>query len=255
MADKKITDFPEISNIGANDVFLVGGTNATYKAKLDAVKNSIGAVSKSGDTMTGSLYVPGISVKHPDYQTLDMLDANGAQVTSIRGETQSHGIVFREITPGVAADEQGITPYEDYYLPTPTNTQGPAGYYVLTSKTPVLVNQGGTGATDAASACNNLGAMRRSADNVGTVSDVASAANMLQTKVNLIPTYTAVPILMYYGGSSDSTFTSGSTYTGLLFKLDESGNFWTSSLTNNNGEMVLASRSGSSENVSFKRVI
>lgn len=224
-------------------------------AQQAQARDNIGAVSKAGDTMTGTLYAPNIAVKHPSYPSLNMLDGNGAEVTSIRGETYNNGIVFREIPPNGEADEQGIGPYEDYFLPPPTTPRGAAVYDVLTSKKPVAVNQGGTGATDAASARNYLSVMQRHVDGIENVSDVASAATGLQNKIYSIPVYTAVPISMYYGGSSDSTFTNGSIYAGLLYNLDVNGNYWTASLTNNEGEMVIASRSGSSANVSFKRVI
>lgn len=125
-----------------------GGTGATTP---DGACANIGAVKKSGDTMTGPLTVPNMVVRSGSWQFYFMQDSNGAEVGHVRGDEAAHHIAFREITPGTNLA------YEDYYLPNPTNQNGGIGYSILTTKYAVNVTQGGTGATDAPGARANLG--------------------------------------------------------------------------------------------------
>ena len=125
-----------------------GGTGATTPAQACA---NIGAVAKTGDTMTGQLTVPNMVVKSGSWQFYYMQDSNGAEVGHVRGDEAAHHIAFREITPGTNSA------YEDYFLPNPTIQSGPVGYDILTTKSPVGIPQGGTGATDAPGARANLG--------------------------------------------------------------------------------------------------
>ena len=111
----------------------------------------IGAVAKSGDTMTGGLTAPSISVKAnlPMYY---LRDENNLDYAHMRGDNTDHHIIFRMTTPGGSPQL-----FEDYNLPNPTIQSGPAGYFILTTKSPVTVPQGGTGATTFEGARNNLG--------------------------------------------------------------------------------------------------
>jgi hypothetical protein len=105
-------------------------------------------VKKSGDTMTGPLTAPNMVVRSSNWQFYYMQDVNGAEIGHMRSDEANHNIAFREYTPGLNNN------YEDYYLPGPT---GAACYYILTTKSPVGIPQGGTGATAPAGARNNIG--------------------------------------------------------------------------------------------------
>ena len=121
-----------------------GGTGA---ATANGACENIGAVKKSGDTMTGWL-----GIQNEMYQMIIFKNNNGVEISHVRGESKEDGnrVVFRStnlITNTV----------EDYHLPIATATVD-TWYDVLTTKTPVTVAQGGTGANNAAGARTNLGA-------------------------------------------------------------------------------------------------
>ncbi|MGM9626948.1 MAG: hypothetical protein ACI3V4_02490 [Faecousia sp.] len=125
-----------------------GGTGATSAA--DA-RTNLGAVNKAGDTMTGRLILPTLRM-NPDsnFPTLEIY-SGGSLIATLNWNknTRRTQIVnyspntdYREIFASPAADSDLA---EDQY------------YELLTSKIPVTVAQGGTGASTAAGARENLG--------------------------------------------------------------------------------------------------
>lgn len=126
-----------------------GGTGANNAA--GACEN-IGAVKKSGDTMSGWLTAPVFQSKGATYQFYLMADENGTETGHMRAErgdaNSNNRIVFRAWN----GDK-----YEDFCLPI-ANANTYISYDILTTKTPVTVAQGGTGANNAVGARTNLGA-------------------------------------------------------------------------------------------------
>lgn len=125
-----------------------GGTGATSAADARA---NLGAVNKAGDTMTGRLILPTLRM-NPDsnFPTLEIY-SGGSLIATLNWNknTRRTQIVnyspntdYREIFASPAADSDLA---EDQY------------YELLTSKIPVTVAQGGTGASTAAGARENLG--------------------------------------------------------------------------------------------------
>ena len=126
-----------INKLGGDPVTIAhGGTNATT---ADGACENIGAVKKSGDTMSGWLTAPVFQSKGVAYQFYLMADENGTEtghVRAERGDTNSNNrIVFRAWN----GDK-----YEDFFLPI-ANANTDTNYDILTNKTPVTVAQGGTG--------------------------------------------------------------------------------------------------------------
>ena len=139
-----------------------GGTGATNAA---TACNNIGAVKKSGDTMTGDLIAPRYVVKGTDdgWDGMDILRSSDGEyrcgVTAMGG---ANNLVFREKKPN------GATEY--YKLPIPTVTDD-AWYNILTDKSPVTIAQGGTGSTTRAGAIDTL-------VNAGGVDDANTASDI-----------------------------------------------------------------------------
>ena len=105
----------------------------------------IGAVAKAGDTMTGNLIITG-----ENYPSLVLKNnSNNDQVQVVGDLTQNR----LEIVQKHKNDN-----YTDYFF-FPDTSSSPASdnaYTMLTTKFPVLVTQGGTGATTPAQARKNL---------------------------------------------------------------------------------------------------
>ena len=116
-----------------------GGTGATTPNGACA---NIGAVKKSGDTMTGSLIIQKTDGR------LYFEDNEGNRVGYIAPASDGS---MRVLEYNGSNDH-----YEVYNFPRPTATSG-TSYSVLTTKSVVTIPQGGTGATTAADARANLG--------------------------------------------------------------------------------------------------
>lgn len=124
-----------------------GGTGAISK---EGACESIGAVKKSGDTMTGTLYAPFCRIYKSDWPALSFGPNKSTETGSIYQAISSHRV-------GISQIAENSSYAENYLFPTP-NTQTEAKWYsVLTSKNAVTIPQGGTGATKAADARVNLG--------------------------------------------------------------------------------------------------
>ena len=125
-----------------------GGTGAT---SASAALTKLGAVNKAGDTMTGRLILPYLRLNpNGDFPALEIYSGGSLIATwNWNKNTRRTQMVnyspntdYREIFSSPAADSDLA---EDQY------------YELLTSKTPVTVAQGGTGASTAAGARENLG--------------------------------------------------------------------------------------------------
>lgn len=127
-----------------------------------------GKVSKSGDTMTGWLTAPRFLIKSGDgYPALVYLNANGTQISAIHTGEDTH----RTYIAQTAID----TSYqESYMLPAiSTGLTASKNYSILTSKSPVTIAQGGTGAVNEVTAANNL-----KVQSLGHGTDVPANANL-----------------------------------------------------------------------------
>lgn len=119
----------------------------------------IGAVAKAGDTMTGPLKTTSMRIGDPnsEYPALNFYSPAGNNTGSISQNTKDGK---RQITlKQIHNDQDGSTYYADAYsLPVATAGLTEHKYYsILTTKEPVKVTQGGTGATTAEQARKNLG--------------------------------------------------------------------------------------------------
>ena len=117
-----------------------GGTDA--ETPNEACEN-LGAVKKSGDTMTGNLYAPFVGIKRTEWPTITFADNDGNARASMT-VTDTNRIEFTQ-------NETGNSHKEWYMLPA-INKDLPDDkwYEILTNKQPVTVAQGGTGATTTA---------------------------------------------------------------------------------------------------------
>lgn len=108
-----------------------------------------GNVNKSGDTMTGALTSTGLSIKSDGWALLRFYNADGAETGGFYSNQDARQLSF------FSKDKSG---YKDYFkLPYPSGLTADGYYDILTSKNPVTIAQGGTGATNAATARTNLG--------------------------------------------------------------------------------------------------
>lgn len=116
-------------------------------------------IKKSGDTMTGGLVAQSFGLKSGNnYPQLQFYSADGQYLTGKIQQTVTTGdrrIGFQEYN----ADQDGTaTPYrEQYLLPAPNaGLTANKTYSILTSKDPITIAQGGTGAATRVDAANNL---------------------------------------------------------------------------------------------------
>jgi len=123
-----------------NSVKSVNGENG----EVTITPEKIGAVKTTGDTMTGALTLQNAGLR--------FRNESGSLIGRITISADSKNFRFLQ---NYAENE----PYEYYALPPASQVSGDSNvlYSILTSKNPVTVAQGGTGATDAATARTNLG--------------------------------------------------------------------------------------------------
>ena len=118
---------------------------------ISLTAGDLDAVSKSGDEMSGALTVPYLDIKDDDYCAfLRIFDTNKKERGLFR--------IGADNVLGVGSKETGSSYGEYYTFPTVTEGLTESKYYsVLTTKKPVSVAQGGTGATSASAARTALG--------------------------------------------------------------------------------------------------
>lgn len=107
-----------------------------------------GKVSKSGDTMTGQLTASGLSIKSDGWAMLRFYNAEGVETGGFYSNQDARQLNF------FSKDKSG---YNDYFkLPYPSGLTADGYYDILTSKNPVTIAQGGTGATNRKDAWNAI---------------------------------------------------------------------------------------------------
>lgn len=142
---------PALTDLSGTLAVANGGTGATTAATACA---NIGAVKKSGDTMTGGLTTTGLMIKSSNLYPALSLRASEQDESS--GSIASNASTRRIYFTNYCSDSD----YKEAFLtPTPTTGRTSDGAYnILTSKNAVTVAQGGTGASTAAQARHNIGA-------------------------------------------------------------------------------------------------
>ena len=125
-----------------------------YDAANKPTASDVGAVAKTGDTMTGGLTVPSFTVAANN--AYPGLAFRGAGESSSSGLVQCNATTNRVYVTNYCTD---TSYYEQFWAPAPTTGRtANASYSILTTKSAVTVAQGGTGATSVAAARANLGA-------------------------------------------------------------------------------------------------
>lgn len=140
-------------------------TIPTLKVMLDFKSNGlglgIGGMSTTDNTIESAWEYRGTSIRltgtayHLSDAEMSTTVLKNSADNGYRGtiySNTSNAWRFREY-------KSGTSYWQDFYLPTPdaTSSTSGTGYAILTSKNAVTVAQGGTGATDAATARTNLG--------------------------------------------------------------------------------------------------
>lgn len=125
---------------------------SVYSPENKPTPEDIGAVKKSGDTMTGGLTATGLAVL-AGYQY-----PSTTLKTTIDDRTISYGAsMVKNTMYGQVTYNDGKGNVEYYMFPDRTNEEtGNAWHNILTSKKPVTIAQGGTGGTTPAAAVENL---------------------------------------------------------------------------------------------------
>lgn len=124
---------------------------ATKDANGNIITNTY--VNKSGDTMTGTLTVPSFVVANDSFPSVFLQNTQKKSIGSFRVNTKNGK---NRVYIGQRGNDETYT--EDYYLPERSSGLSKTKEYdILTSKSPVTIAQGGTGATNASQARINLG--------------------------------------------------------------------------------------------------
>ena len=211
-----------------------GDAESSYRqGDVNLTPANIGALAKSGDTMTGALGINAVASQEP---RIIIFGPNG----------RNWCLYIDDSHLNFAQWGDGISWRNPLFFDWSTGGVGMLN--------PLGVLHGGTGATTPDGACANIGAMSRSHVSIYG-SDSTSLSSGIQNAVFNIPAYTGTLIRFYYAGSSDDTLTYGASYSGIIHRLSEDGYFFTGSFTNNVGQMLIIYRNGSDGYVSYKRVI
>lgn len=140
---------------------------------LDTILAMINSkVSKSGDTMTGDLSTTKLTVKRSTYPTLAFNDSSNTNLGYIMVDHTTRRVYLRS----TMSDAEH---YDSFCLPLPDLTRTSNKFWdILTTKTPVTIAQGGTGAATAAAALANLGLTYKAGDSiVGAFRIIGRAVN------------------------------------------------------------------------------
>ena len=120
-------------------------TDTLLDGKANTSHSHAEYVQKSGDTMTGSLNIasaaPELSILRDGDKIVAFKAADGTEQGAMWVSNNSHAIGFRSY-------DDDYSHREIFYLPSPGSLTANASYYILTTKTPVTLAQGGTGGTD-----------------------------------------------------------------------------------------------------------
>jgi hypothetical protein len=157
--------------------------------KIPTMPEQIGAVNKNGDTMTGALYRQGgAGALGVAFGTAEKPE--NISIISVYDGTEKNRFSFRQY--GSNGNR------ENFNLPDTTAPEKNINYDILTTKKPVTVAQGGTGATDAATARANLGAVSKSGDTM--------TGALTTTRFYVNPGEGGYPTFEFHAGNVRSAF-------------------------------------------------
>lgn len=141
-----------------------GGTGATT---ADGACTNLGAVKKSGDTMTGQLTALQLNASIGTSYTIMTASRDSKTTFLLQQDPSTSRIQLMQIHPNSTFAER-------YRLPYPNaDATADMNYDILTTKSAVTIAQGGTGATTTEGALTNLGAFGA----LGNAADFGSDLN------------------------------------------------------------------------------
>lgn len=188
-----------------------GGTGATSAAKaresLGITPANIGALSSNGGTVRGSI-------------SLKTVDGNGeSYFVKNHLATADYGTLLRDVNKdGKRASISINAGANDVYF---VDNDG-GGFPILTTKKTVTVPQGGTGATNAAQACANIGALPTTGGQVdGSINIVRNDTNGAALHMKRTKDGTEADLALTIAGDLTARFSyihSGEERNYLLFK-------------------------------------
>ena len=160
-------EFSQIIDGISGDVINLQSTVNTHTQDITSLTND--KVNRAGDTMSGSLSVIG---------TIGTQDSNAPSYEYRTGSTRKVRTLYN-----ATDDRFGVELYgknnpsirEKYVLPVTSDPSTDTQYNILTTKNSVTIEQGGTGATNAQAARENLGAVNKSGD---TMTGLLSATQL-----------------------------------------------------------------------------
>ena len=168
-------------------------SGGTGESSLPALLEKMGAVKKTGDKMSGSLTVPFMQILSNNlypgitFQAAEQDEASGT--ANFNANTRRF-----YITANCADSDHN----ETYAFPVPdTGRTGNGYFYLLTTKEPVSVANGGTGAKNKADALRNLGFEVQT----GTLESVGTSG----TVVTFERAFSAAPVVLVSGGSEQTS--------------------------------------------------
>lgn len=239
-----------------------GWRDLTAGSTGNITAESIGAVKKSGDTMTGMLTTTKLTIS-TDYPTINFNIISRNDVSAFT-QINSDGSI-RFYSYNLDQDGKSTRYWEGYYLPSPSSgLTKKTGYNILTTKSAVTVAQGGTGGTNPDDACYNLGAFRNTTTSdayymnggSGTASAWVSYLKNGSTlnQMDLWSSYTSFkqPVNIASGGTGATSAAGARTNLGItcanLGALPLSGGTMTGTITLHTTGLKTSSTSGFSTN-------